>query len=249
MNDPSKPGSKPYVVVGYGAAISDVIDLVHLNDGYVSAVLLNMPETKAGSGPTLGERLRRLTYTVPVIEGLDAFRPESEFYYVFGTWSLHKDRLVRDMEERFRVGFTTLVHPETIIGSSVSIGAGAIINAKVVVGPGASIESYATINRCAMIGHDVHIGRHARIGPNAAMAGSARIGHYATIGMSASVLERTRIGDWTVVGAGSLVTKDLADRVVAYGVPARVVRPNGDAPALSETNENPILRDTEGEAN
>jgi maltose O-acetyltransferase len=37
------------------------------------------------------------------------------------------------------------------------------------------------------------------------------------------------IGDDTVVGAGAVVTRDLPAGVVAYGVPARVVREISDA--------------------
>ena len=32
------------------------------------------------------------------------------------------------------------------------------------------------------------------------------------------------IGEWSVVGAGATVVEDVPDHVVAFGVPARVVR-------------------------
>ena len=34
------------------------------------------------------------------------------------------------------------------------------------------------------------------------------------------------IGDNVVIGAGSIVTKDIPDHVIAYGNPCRVVREN-----------------------
>jgi virginiamycin A acetyltransferase len=49
-----------------------------------------------------------------------------------------------------------------------------------------------------------------------------RIGAGAWIGSAAIVL--ADVGSETIVAAGSVVTKALPDRVIAAGVPARVVR-------------------------
>jgi len=43
------------------------------------------------------------------------------------------------------------------------------------------------------------------------------------------VLEDVNIGANALIGAGSLVLKDIPDGVVAYGSPAKVVRPNAPA--------------------
>jgi maltose O-acetyltransferase len=44
------------------------------------------------------------------------------------------------------------------------------------------------------------------------------------LGAGAKVMDGVSIGSDVVVGAGAVVTTDLPDRVVAVGVPARVVR-------------------------
>ena len=44
------------------------------------------------------------------------------------------------------------------------------------------------------------------------------------IGSNATVLPGVKIGSGTVVGAGAVVTKSLPDRVLAVGVPDRIVR-------------------------
>lgn len=48
------------------------------------------------------------------------------------------------------------------------------------------------------------------------------------IGANAIILPGVTIGENSVVGAGSIVTKDIPDRVVAVGNPARVIRKIGD---------------------
>lgn len=50
------------------------------------------------------------------------------------------------------------------------------------------------------------------------------IGKNCWIGANAVILPGVTIGDNTVVGAGSVVTKDLPDNVVAVGNPCRILR-------------------------
>jgi len=49
------------------------------------------------------------------------------------------------------------------------------------------------------------------------------------LGFGVIVLDGVRIGKGAVVGAGSVVTRDIADGAIAFGVPARVVRIRDDS--------------------
>ena len=66
--------------------------------------------------------------------------------------------------------------------------------------------------------------------PDAAVAGQGfeakpiTIGESAWIGARAMVLPGLRVGRQAVVGAGAIVTRDVADRVVVGGNPARPIR-------------------------
>ena len=59
------------------------------------------------------------------------------------------------------------------------------------------------------------------------------IGSDVWIGGGAIILPGVRIGSRAVIGAGSVVTRDVPDRVFAAGNPCRVIRP------LEEKDENP----------
>ena len=52
------------------------------------------------------------------------------------------------------------------------------------------------------------------------------MGDGCTIGMGCNILEGITIGHNTIVGAGSVVTKDLPDNVIAYGSPCGVIKEN-----------------------
>ena len=50
------------------------------------------------------------------------------------------------------------------------------------------------------------------------------IGNHVWIGAHCIILKGVHIGDETVIGAGSLVTQDIPDHVIAVGRPARLIR-------------------------
>ena len=62
-----------------------------------------------------------------------------------------------------------------------------------------------------------------------------RIGPDVWLGVKSSVLRGVTIGEGTVVGAHALVNRDLPARVVAAGVPARVVRHRDPAEARASS--------------
>jgi len=93
----------------------------------------------------------------------------------------------------------------------------------------------------------ITIGKHCFIGPNCGMytavhatiaeqrnqglekALPIKIGDNCWLGGGVSILPGVTIGSNTIVGAGSVVTKDIPDNVVAVGNPCRVLRPITEA--------------------
>ena len=59
--------------------------------------------------------------------------------------------------------------------------------------------------------------------------GDIVVGDDAWLGYGVVLLDGARIGKGAVIGAGSVVTRDIPDNAIAYGVPARVVSVRGDA--------------------
>jgi acetyltransferase-like isoleucine patch superfamily enzyme len=57
-----------------------------------------------------------------------------------------------------------------------------------------------------------------------ATGGNVYIDEFTAISIGVTIVHNIRIGKHTVIGAGSVVIKDIEDQVVAYGIPAKVVR-------------------------
>ncbi len=105
-------------------------------------------------------------------------------------------------------------HPEYLqLGKNTDIGAFTYINAKY----GVEIQDEAQIgSHCSIYSLSTIDNKQAKV----TIKKNARIGSHSTI------MPGVTIGENTVVGAHSFVNKDLPDNVIAYGVPAKVVKKN-----------------------
>ncbi|MFC6182576.1 sugar O-acetyltransferase [Lactiplantibacillus daowaiensis] len=105
---------------------------------------------------------------------------------------------------------------------------------------------YANFNLTMVDDTHIYVGDHTMIAPNVTLATAGHpilpelraqnyqynmpihIGRNCWLGAGVIVLPGVTIGDNVVVGAGSVVTKDLPDNVVAVGNPCHVMRPVSD---------------------
>jgi acetyltransferase-like isoleucine patch superfamily enzyme len=58
----------------------------------------------------------------------------------------------------------------------------------------------------------------------AAISGKVKIGDFSNIGTNATILPNISIGENCFIGAGAVVTKDVLNNQVVYGVPARLMK-------------------------
>lgn len=96
------------------------------------------------------------------------------------------------------------------------------------VGEGSNIQDNCVVHVDA--GHDVDIGPRVTVGHGAILHGCT-VGEGTLIGMGSTVLNGARIGRRCIIGAGSLVTQNMVipDSSLAFGRPARVIRPLTEA--------------------
>lgn len=115
------------------------------------------------------------------------------------------------------------IHPTAILSLQAYVERGTVICAGAIVNPATGIGVGAIVNTACSIDHHNHIADYVHVAPGAHLGGGVWIGEGTLIGIGATVSPGVRIGAWCVIGAGAVVNRDLPDRVVAYGVPAKIV--------------------------
>lgn len=120
--------------------------------------------------------------------------------------------------------FATCIHPSAIIGTNVTIGAGTVVMAGVIINPNTNVGEHSILNTKASVDHDNTIGDFVSLAPNVTTGGNVKIGNFSAIGLSASIIHGKTIGMHNVIGASSLIVNNFNDQIIAYGVPAKLIR-------------------------
>jgi len=106
-----------------------------------------------------------------------------------------------------------VIKDDVEIGSNASIMRGAMGNT--IIGMGTKVGHLCNI------GHGAIIGEHCLIISMSMIGGSTRIGDYSQISFGACVRNKIKIGKNVIVGMGAVVTKNVDDGKIVFGVPAK----------------------------
>ncbi|MBN9693048.1 MAG: acetyltransferase [Verrucomicrobia bacterium] len=120
--------------------------------------------------------------------------------------------------------FATLVHPTATVSRRSTLGEGTSISIGSIIAGFTTVGCHVHVNRGVNIGHHTLIEDFVTIGPGVNLAGNCHVGAHTYVGIGATIIDGIKIGRHCVIGAGAVVTQDLPDRVLAVGVPAKVVK-------------------------
>jgi acetyltransferase-like isoleucine patch superfamily enzyme len=128
--------------------------------------------------------------------------------------------------DNFQSGHNTLIREKTRIGDSAVIGTATVIDGNTTIGNNVSLQSMVYIPTNTTIGNHVFIGPNAvltndRYPPSGDLRGPV-VKSGAAIGANATILPGVCIGEGALVAAGSIVTSDVPDHMMAVGTPARI---------------------------
>lgn len=135
-------------------------------------------------------------------------------------------KLAADLEGR-GLTWARVVHPSATVMLSAQIGEGTVVFPKAVVNSRARVGQHVIVNTGSIVEHDCILEDGSSLAPGVSMAGGVTIGRGAFVSAGVTLAPRVHVGPGAVIGAGATVVADIPSGVLAYGVPARVIRPLG----------------------
>ena len=202
------------LIVGAGAQGRVILDILRAQGRHDSfAFIDDNPETRE-------RQVNGVSIACGLEEALQSF-PGAEMIVALGNPLLRLD-----LARRIREGGGTLlnaVHPSAVVAASAILGHGMMVGATAVINSNAQIADNVIINTGAVVEHDCWVAEGAAVSPGAHLGGRVVLGRCSFVGTGAILNSRVAIGERTIVGAGAVVTRSLPDRVLALGVPARIV--------------------------
>ncbi|MHB1020771.1 MAG: DapH/DapD/GlmU-related protein [Acidobacteriaceae bacterium] len=138
------------------------------------------------------------------------------------------------IEKSVMVADLATVREDVSIGTATIIGRGVAVENHVTIGARCKIETGAYITALSTIAEDCFIAPEVTFTNDQFMGRTEkRFLHFkgvtmergARVGANATILPGITIGKDAVVGAGSVVTRNVPERMMAFGSPARVMRP------------------------
>ena len=135
--------------------------------------------------------------------------------------SLKKDAQLC-VKSNFRVGSGTDIR--IFNNAKLTLGSGYINGfSQIVCAKNIEIGNDVAIARDVIIrdtdAHDILDGKHQKIKP-------VKIGNHVWIGAKAMIMKGVTIGDGSIIAAGAIVTKDVPEKCIVAGVPAKIIKEN-----------------------
>jgi UDP-3-O-[3-hydroxymyristoyl] glucosamine N-acyltransferase len=120
--------------------------------------------------------------------------------------------------------YSNLVHPSSVVSSSVTTESGLQMEPLSVIAPYTKIGFGVNVGRNCSVGHHNILGDFCSIYLGTNIAGHVEIGEGTTIGPGCTIFSNIKIGSNSIIGGGSVVTKDIPSNVLAFGNPCQIVK-------------------------
>ena len=149
------------------------------------------------------------------------YRPQVNDVFVCTVGDIKtKEALVQEVLERDGV-FMSLIHKDSDVSASVSIGEGCIVMRNAHLGNNAKLESHVLAQIGSVIGHHVEVQSFARIDCYAICVGGSIVGKGSVVHSGSVINHNVEIGTHGVVGANSFVIRNVKSNTTVYGNPAK----------------------------
>ncbi len=163
----------------------------------------------------------------PVLGGLEWFKAHKKKRSLGCVCAIGDCTIRKKVVERLDaigVKYYNAIHPTAIMSEFVEMGEDVIICAGAVLTVNILLGNHVQVNANCSVGHDAVIGDFCSLLPMVIVNGNDKLGEGVYVGTGANFIHEVSVGEWTTIGAGTVIIKDIPARVVAVGVPAKVIK-------------------------
>lgn len=114
-----------------------------------------------------------------------------------------------------------IVHESSVVGREVHLSPASIICPQSVITTNVQAGFGLLMNLGCTLGHDVRVGAFVTISPGCNVSGNCRIDDRAYLGTNSVLREGVQVGKDAVLGMGAVLTKDIPQKEVWIGNPAK----------------------------
>ena len=159
---------------------------------------------------------------VPVLGRVSEWRRFADAHFVVAVGSPRTRRvLVERLSADHSPRFATLIHRSVVRSAYVEIGVGSVVMAGCILSTQVRIGCHAILNQHVTVAHDVFLEDYATLAPGVTLSGNVHACAGAELGTASCVRQGLRIGRGAMVGMGAVVVRDVDDRDLVTGNPAK----------------------------
>ena len=181
----------------------------YLNDRYPIGAMIDSFEVRGSIKNDLQKFISQGYYFINTILRIDG---QSERINMFENLGIPNSQLA------------TFIHPTAYIAPNVKLGAGCVIMPLVAISSNTVFGKGCIVMVSATVGHDNVIGDYCHIAAQACVGACLKIGNGVHIGLNSTIRENLIIGDYSTLGMGAVLTKNIGNKEIWAGVPARFLR-------------------------
>jgi UDP-3-O-[3-hydroxymyristoyl] glucosamine N-acyltransferase len=109
-----------------------------------------------------------------------------------------------------------IIYDDVEICANCSIARGSLSNT--------IIEKGTKLDALVHIAHNVKVGKNCELTAGTVIGGSTTTGNSVWTGLNSTLKDNIKIGDNVIVGAGAMVIRDVEDKDIVAGVPAKSIK-------------------------
>lgn len=210
-------GRTKVIILGAGTQAKYILETFSITKGFEIEAIIEVDKKK--------ERIGNKIYDIPVSAW------DSKYLYSLIDNDIKKAIIAHGNNGRkeqiymkareMGLELVSAIHPASNIASTASIGKNAVINAGAIIQPYAKVGNGVMVHAGVIIEHDCVIEDFVNLAPGVQLAGGVRVKKGAYIFIGASIIPNVIIGSGAVIGAGAVVIRDVPDRIIVAGNPAK----------------------------